>query len=200
MNRVFVILIITIACVLLVRQQLKLGASWNNEVGSITAIEGDGATRVRGEHEYKASVGDKLRRGEIIKTADGWVAIECDGTKIALAKNTEVQLLSADYLEDGARVKLIGGRIVTSQPIEITTPWIDIASSDRVSVVNYSWRGEVDIIPIDSATTVVDNKTLGRLPVSFPSTWVESERRLFTSLEPFNFENSSETEFYKWAE
>jgi hypothetical protein len=199
MNRVFVILIITITFAALIHRSIKSSAGWSNDVCSIVSIENGEAVRARGEHEYDANIGDELRRGEIIKTADGFVAIECGESRIALAKNTEAQVLSADSADGRVGIKLIGGRIFSYGLVEVITPWINAGADGKISVVNYSWRGEVDIIPIESATVYVDNNSVGRLPITLPSTWVESEKRMFTAIESFDFEKSSEHEFYEFS-
>lgn len=203
MNRLLATLVILIASGLLVGQSFGWGSNNSRAQGLVVTLVGE-VERIRGEHVFEAIEGGALRRGEIVKTGESWAVIEFGGARIALAHTTEIQLTAPGI------VKLIGGRILTSDPITITTPWIDVRSETPVSVVNYAWKGEVDIIPIEEArhvdlkdlyvaSTIVDNETLGTLPVSLPSSWVESEQDLITSLEPFNVETSSEAEFYAWA-
>jgi len=194
MNRILATLIIFIVAGLLISQSLARGSNNSRVQGAIVALEGEGVLRIRGEHDLKATVGNTLRRGEILKTGESWTVVEYAGVRIALAYNTELQLTSPGVF------RLLGGRIMSSGSATITTPWIEVRSEDTVSVVNYAWKSEVDIIPLESATTVVDNETLGTLPVSLPSIWIENERDLVTSLEPFNPKTSSEAAFYAWAQ
>ncbi|KKW35407.1 hypothetical protein A3D69_01190 [Candidatus Uhrbacteria bacterium RIFCSPHIGHO2_02_FULL_54_11] len=194
MNRILATLIIFIVAGLLISQSLDRGSNNSRVQGAIVALEGEGILRIRGEHDLKATVGNTLRRGEILKTGESWTVVEYAGVRIALAYNTELQLTSPGVF------RLLGGRIMSSGSATITTPWIEVRSEDTVSVVNYAWKSEVDIIPLESATTVVDNETLGTLPVSLPSIWIENERDLVTSLEPFNPKTSSEAAFYAWAQ
>ncbi len=193
MNRFLVILITILTGTVLVAQSLGRTPSNFGIQGSILAIDGE-VEHLRGERHFSAFPGAKLRRGEVVKTGNGWAVVEYGDARIALAHNTELQLTTSRI------IKLIGGRVLASGLVTVTTPWIDVRSGDMVSVVNYAWKGEVDVIPFESATTVVDNETLGTVPVSFPSIWIESERDLITSLEPFNARISSEAGFYAWAQ
>ena len=191
MNKLLVILIIIISAGLLISQQLELGSSSEHVRGSIVALEGESVTRIRGEHVFEAKVGDELRRGEVVKTNESWAMFEYAGATVSLAENTEVQLI-----EPGI-IKLIGGRVVTDGEIKIVTPWLEISSSEPVSVVNYAWEGRVQILPL-GASAVVDNDSIGTRDIFLPSQWFELEQEFVTDLEPFNPKNSAESEFYEW--
>jgi len=191
MNKLLVIIIVIVSAGLLVSQQLELDSSLEQTRGSVTALDGESVTRVRGEHVFEAKVGDELRRGEVVKTGESWVRLEYAGVIVSLAENTEVQLM-----EPGV-IKLIGGRVMTDGEIEIVTPWIEIRSNESVSVVNYAWDGRVQILPL-GATAVVDNDSIGTREIFLPSQWFELEREFVTDLESFNPKNSDESEFYEW--
>lgn len=193
MNKLLVILIITISTGLLISQQLKLGSSSEHVRGSIVALEGENVARVRGEHVLEANVGDKLRRGEVVRTAESWAMFEYAGATVSLAENTEVQLI-----EPGI-IKLIGGRVVTDGEFKIVTPWINISSMEPMSVVNFAWDSRVQILPM-GATVVVDNDPIGTREIFLPSQWFEFEREFITDLEPFNPKNSAESKFYEWSD
>lgn len=190
MNKLLVILIVIVSVGLLVSQSLELGSS-DNVRGSIITLEREGTTSFRGEHELETNVGGELRRGEVVRTSEGWATFKYSGATISLAENTEVQLV-----EPGA-IKLIGGRVVTYGEIKIVTPWIDISSTEPVSVINYAWEGRVQILPL-GASAIVDNELLGTRDIFLPSQWFEPEQEFVTDLEPFNPKNSAESEFYEW--
>src|SRR3989338_2444299 len=135
MNRLLVIILLILTATLLLTQSIMRGSNNSRVRGVIVAMGGEDVGRVRGEHKLKAVVGDTLRRGEIVQTGESMALIEYAGIHIALAHNTEVQFTAP------GTAKLIGGRVLASGPVTITTPWIEVRSQDTVSVVNYAWKG-----------------------------------------------------------
>ena len=67
MNRLLVTLIAIVAVSLLIVQSLGRTPSNFGVRGVVVALEGT-VERIRGEHVFEAREGDRLRRGEIVKT------------------------------------------------------------------------------------------------------------------------------------
>ncbi|MDA1038619.1 MAG: hypothetical protein O2877_02945, partial [bacterium] len=116
MNRLLVILIAAIAVGLLGYQQFFITGKISQITSNVVSIEKTDLYRIQDNAEQPLSEGDVLKRGEVIKTTDGFALIQLDETKIALSERTEIQLVRER--EDGkAEIKLIGGRIVSSGPV-----------------------------------------------------------------------------------
>ncbi|MBI2485152.1 hypothetical protein HYW18_03330 [Candidatus Uhrbacteria bacterium] len=139
---------------------------------------------------------ETLRRGSALDSGEEFLLVELEGVKFALAARTE--LIWEGMEEETPVVKLVGGRILTNGPAIIRTPWITVTAPESVSVVNYSFDDRVQILPM-SKTVMASNSTIGILPIVNSAEWVERERDLVTSLEPFDASASSEKEFYQWA-
>lgn len=194
MNRLLLLVLIGLCAGLLITQHLRTTSKKSPIQGFITAVHQDGAQRLQGEHVYTAPENTPLRRGEVIKTNESWMIITLADASIALATNTEVQLV-----EQGV-IKLIGGRVDVQGPITVRTPWMDVVSTTHASVVNYAWKQEVEMIPRKGARIIVDNETLESPPLTFPAKWNEETKELSISQEPFDSTTSSEVEFYTWTQ
>lgn len=194
MNRFLLLIFIGLCAGLLINQHLRTTSKKSPTQGFITAVHQDGAQRLQGEHVYTAPENTPLRRGEVIKTNESWMLISYADASIALATNTEVQLV-----EQGV-IKLIGGRVDVQGPITVRTPWMDVVSTTHTSVVNYAWKKEVEVIPHEGASAVVDNKTLTSKTVTFPAKWNEETKELSVSEKSFDPITSSEADFYTWIQ
>jgi hypothetical protein len=140
--------------------------------------------------------GGTLRRGSSINSGSGYLLADFEGVRFALAERTELVFTGMDG--DLAKVTLLGGRITTSGPTNILTPWISATSLGPMSVVNYSFDDRVQILPM-SPDVMVAVDTLGTLPLTRPAEWIERDRDLVLSLLPFDPTASAEAAYYAWA-
>lgn len=182
MQRLFVILIILLAGGLLVQQSFERGAENTHVRGSVVATHGEAP--ITRTHE--------LRRGDTIETKRGFAFVEFGDMSVGLAENTQIQLTSP------TEMKLIGGRVFVSEATRVDTPWIDVASNQPFSIVNFAWDARVQILPL-GASVVVENEPVGEQEISSPAMWSEETKNLAIDETPFNPETSSEAEFYTWV-
>ncbi len=196
MNRLLAISVAILTFGLLGYQQFFITGKISKITSSVVSIEKTNLYRIQGNVEQLLSEGDVLKRGEVIKTTDGFALIQLNDTKIALSERTEIQLVREQ--EDGtAEIKLIGGRIVSSGPVFVTTPWITTWSDEPLSVVNYSFDTRAQILPM-GASAYVDNDTLPNTRIILPIEWVENDQSFTTDSKPFDPSTSAETRFYEW--
>jgi len=193
MNRILATVVFLLSFGLLIGLQMRSTSTISRTQGFVIEQQGEEIIRIEGEHVFRVSPDDQLRRGTVIKTGNSRVLIAYESNLIALAERTEIQLTKP------GEIKLLGGRIVISEPITVRTSWINVHSETLLSVVNYAWKREVQILPM-GAIAIVENSSLNEREFSFPTTWSEDTKELSVSEEPFNAETSSEADFYNWAQ
>lgn len=108
-----------------------------------------------------ATVGERLRRGEIVLIgAGGYAELSVAGVRLGLDERTD--LLMADLSASHPVVRLVQGRLAAasdpSSPIlSVTTEATDtqLPSGASMSVINYSFRHVVEIIPFDAPLPIL---------------------------------------------
>lgn len=152
--------------------------------------------------ESDLSVGEELRRGQIIDSGSGYIKLSIDNVMFLwLAPNTRIELHR--LFEDELVVRFTKGRIVVDHqgdvPLNIETNGTScLVIGDITTFVNYDYLETIHVIPLSGSVQVSIDSTGEQLLTPIPLSIHETDSVTFEKLE-VNLAAGDSAEFYTWA-
>jgi hypothetical protein len=186
LNLILALAISLLSLILLV--SLSLNLNWVGGSGRLPACVG---------HKLNSTSDISVRRGEVMSTTpDDWAIYElCDGTKLWLDHNTQVELTHYQTSNQATSLKLLQGRLIVDGSAIVTTRNLNfVTQNGQCELVHYSWLDIVDATALTSNACQTQPNSELDLTKKFETFTGEL---LGTST--FNPEASTAKDFYTWT-
>ncbi|NQV89198.1 MAG: hypothetical protein HQ488_02660 [Parcubacteria group bacterium] len=145
---------------------------------------------------------ETYERGELIKTTDGYLAIQIGESRVYLGKNTVLEL--DRIYTDQLTITLTKGRLLVDAtgniPLVVETNHTDhLIHKGLASFINYDWLETIHVIPISGSVQTTIRGTNDYLLTPLPLSIHETDPVSYQAIE-VTLTTGPAADFYSWTD